>query len=146
VVTVRIALVLVVLVCAVTVAVVVLAIVPGDDEESAAASVDEIVNIPPLWYRKSVAVTGPADPLADGRFVLQGDNRMLIVQPQPDAVEGVVEPGERVTVRGSVFRLNRLQAAELGELRREGRGTQLADTPTALGDPYISANHVDAGG
>lgn len=107
-------------------------------------AVDAVVETPPLWYRKRVELTAPAVPLEGDRFLLEGEEQAIVVQPEPDAVEGEIEPGERVTVTGVVARLDRLQASELRPLLRGGRQPLLAEAPTALGGPYVSADRVDA--
>ncbi len=146
----RIALVALAVVLVIGLAVAVLAVVQpfedDDEQRPFEVSVDAIVTTPPLFHRKAVELTAQAVPLDDDRFLLQGDEQAIIVQPEPDAVEGEVKRGERVTVRGIVDRLDRLQVSELRPLLGEDREAVLAEAPTALGDPYVSAGHVDARG
>lgn len=120
----------------------------GDDgdESPAEVTVGEIVDTPPLWYRKPVVLQARAIHVDDERFLLEGERRTIIVRPEPDAVQGVVEAGERVEVRGVVSRLDRLQASELRGLLGDGGRPQLDAAPTKLGDPYVSAGRVDARG
>ena len=130
-------------------AVVVLAIVQpfqDDDPPPIELSVDAVVATPPRWFREAVEVTARAVPLDDGRFILEGNEQAIVVQPKPDAVEGEVEHGERVTVRGIVYWLTPRQAAELRPLLQDDRQAQLAQAPTAPGGAYIYAQYVDATG
>ena len=107
-------------------------------------SVDAIVTTPPQWYRMAVEVTTRAVPLDDERFLLDGDERAIVVRPRPDAVDGEVESGERVTVRGVVYWLDRSQASELRRILRADGRSLLAQAPISLGDPYIFADYVNA--
>ncbi|MBW3653486.1 MAG: hypothetical protein KY433_07820 [Actinobacteria bacterium] len=145
----RIALGILAAVLVVGLAIVVLGVVqPFEDDEDARAeaSVDAIVEAPPPWYRKAVELTAPAIPVDEDRFVLEGDEQAIVVHPEPDAVEGEIERGEQVTVRGFVHRLDRLQVSELRALLRGGHRPLLREAPTALGDPYVLAEYVDARG
>lgn len=117
----------------------------GDDEPARVeVSVDAIVATPPQWYRAAVEVTARAVPLDPERFLLDGDERAIVVQPEPGALTGEVERGEQVTVAGVVYRLNRLQVDALRPLLRDEGRPVLARAPTDLGAPYISAQDVDA--
>lgn len=135
---------IVVVVAAFVVLVVVAPLHDDDEQGRTEVSVDAVVETPPLWYRKRVELTAPAVPLEGDRFLLEGAERAIIVQPEPGAVEGAVQPGERVTVTGVVARLDRLQASELRPLLRAGRQPLLAEAPTTLGGAYVSAARVDA--
>ncbi|MBW3607305.1 MAG: hypothetical protein KY463_02940 [Actinobacteria bacterium] len=103
-----------------------------------------IVGTPPRWYRTAVEVTARAVPLDTERFLLEDDERAIIVQPEPGALTGEVERGEQVTVAGVVYRLNRLQVDALRPLLQDEGRPVLARAPTDLGAPYISAQDVDA--
>ncbi|HEV2060913.1 MAG TPA: hypothetical protein VGR11_16305 [Solirubrobacteraceae bacterium] len=117
----------------------------GDDEPARVeVSVDAIVGTPPRWYRAAVEVTARAVPLDAERFLLEDDERAIIVQPEPGALTGEVERGEQVTVAGVVYRLNRLQVDALRPLLQDEGRPVLARAPTDLGAPYISAQDVDA--
>ena len=117
----------------------------GDDEPARVeVSVDAIVATPPQWYRAAVEVTARAVPLDPERFLLEGDERAIVVQPEPGALTGEVERGDEVTVVGVVYRLNRLQVDALRPLLRDEGRPVLARAPTDLGAPYISAQDVDA--
>lgn len=132
----------------IVVAVAVLAVVQpfADDDEPARVevSVDAIVATPPQWYRAAVEVTARAIPLDTDRFLLEGDERAIIVQPEPGALTGKVERDEQVTVAGVVYRLNRLQVNALRPLLQDEGRPGLTRAPTDLGAPYISAQNVDA--
>lgn len=145
----RIAFVLIAGLLVIVVAVGVLAVVQpfaDDDDEPARVelSVDAIVATPPRWYRAAVEVTARAIPLDAERFLLEGDERAIIVQPEPGALTGEVERHEQVTVVGVVYRLNRLQVEALAPLLQDEGRPVLAKAPTDLGAPYISAQNVDA--
>lgn len=117
----------------------------GDDEPARIeVPVDAIVATPPQWYRAAVEVTARAVPLDPERFLLEGDERAIVVQPEPGALTGEVERGDEVTVAGVVYRLNRLQVDALRPLLRDEGRPVLARAPTDLGAPYISAQDVDA--
>lgn len=117
----------------------------GDDEPARAeVSVDAIVETPPRWYRTAVDITARAVPLDTERFLLEGDDRAIVVQPEPGALTGEVERGEQVRVSGVVYRLNRLQVDALRRLLQDEGRPVLARAPTDLGAPYISAQDVDA--
>lgn len=146
----RIAFVLIAGLLVIVVAVAVVAVVQpfadeGDGEPARAeVSVDAIVATPPRWYRAAVEVTARAIPLDDERFLLEGDERAIVVQPEPGALTGEIKRGEQVTVAGVVYRLNRLQVNALGPLSQDQGRPVVARAPSDLGAPYISAQDVDA--
>jgi hypothetical protein len=107
-------------------------------------SVAAIVDVPPRWYRKAVRVTGVAAAVDGPRFVMRGGGSSIIVQPEPDSVDGDIRRGERVTVTGTIRRIDRLQAADLSRLLATGGHPELAAAPTKLGDVFVAADDVDA--
>lgn len=112
-------------------------------EEPVATSVDEIVDVPAKFLREPIRVTGTAVPVDGERFVLRGTRDLIVVRPEPGVLEGPIRGGERVTVAGVVENFDRLQIAELRELLASGRHPALAAAPTALDDPFVSADRVD---
>jgi len=91
---------------------------PGSGPQDVArVDVGVITRVPDRWFRENVLVTGEAVPVDEERFVLRGeDGGAIVVNPRPNAVDGEVEPGERVAVYGTVFGFSRLQTAELERL------------------------------
>ncbi len=107
-------------------------------------SVAAIVDVQPRWYRKAVRITGAAVAVHPRRFVLRGGGSAIIVEPEPNGVDGDIRPGERVTVTGTIRRIDRLQAAELRRLLGLAGQSALAAAPTKLGDVFVAADDVDA--
>ena len=115
---------------------------PLNTEGPARVTVDQIVDVQPRWYRESVTVDGTAFPIDGERFVLRGEERAVVVEPDPEGAVEPLERGERVTVTGVVYGFSRVQTGELEELVGNGRHPELADAPTDLGDVYIDADRV----
>lgn len=130
-------------------AVVLLLGIPGNDgpiekpssPRPTSTTVEAIVDVPPLWYRRAVRVTGTAIPVDGERFVLRDAGAAIVVRPQPGAA-GDLRSGERVTVSGVVSGLGRPQTTELAALLRSGDHPALRDAPTELEGAYISAEAV----
>lgn len=112
-------------------------------EEAVETSVDEIVDVPAKFLREPVRVTGTAVPIDGERFVLRGARDLIVVRPEPGAIDGGLRDGEQVTVAGVVENFDRLQIAELRALIGTGRHPALAVAPIDLDDPFVSADHVD---
>lgn len=124
-------------------------LVPGGDgpiDEPVPAApttttVEAIVDVPPLWFRRAVRVTGTAVPVDGERFVLRDAGAAIVVRPQPGTVRDL-RRGARVTVAGVVSGLGRLQTTELEAILRSGDHPALRDAPTELDGAYISADAV----
>ena len=116
------------------------------DERPAEVTVDAIVSTPPLWFREAVRIDGTALVLDDERFLLEGDERTIIVWPEPGAVEGEIESGEQVNVTGFVYWLDRSMVSELRRVLREADPPPHAAADIAVNDPYVEASRVDATG
>ncbi len=67
-----------------------------------------------------------------------------LAQSEPDSVDGDIRRGERVTVTGTIRRIDRIQAADLSRLLATGGHPELAAAPTNLGDVFVAADDVDA--
>ena len=71
----------------------------------------------------------------------------IVVNPRPTAVQGEIEPGEQVTVYGTVFGFSRLQIAELERLLDDPTTpAALRQAPTELESVYLQASQVRAQG
>ena len=99
-----------------------------DGQAAIETSVSEIVDVPPLWVRKPVVVSGAVEPLDGDRFVLRDGSSEIIVVPEPGTLDAQPDEGDELTVIGVVSVPSRLQAAEWA------RDARL----------FISADRIDA--
>ena len=121
---------------------------PGSGPQDVArVEVGAITAVPDRWYRENVLVTGEAVPVDEERFVLRDGEHAIVVNPRPTAVQGEIEPGEQVTVYGTVFGFSRLQIAEIERLLEDPEApAALREAPIELESVYLQASEVRAQG